>query len=444
MQQYVEKHHKRILDTFQYVWKNPETGYREWKAHRYLKAQFEELGYTVTEAGNIPGFYADIDTGRPGPTLAIFGEMDGLIIPDHPECDKETGAVHACGHALQVAALVGIAGALKEDGALDGLCGRIRLIAVPAEEGIELAFRLKLREEGIIGYRSGKIEFLRRGFLDGVDLSFMVHALVAPLHHGYMNGGSNGLISKTVRFKGVAAHAGGLPHEGINALYAATTALQAINALRETFEDKNHIRVHPIITEGGTSVNVIPSAVKLETYVRAANMPAAVEANRKIDRAIAAAAASIGAKVHINDTPGSWPRFTEPVMMNAFEEAMDEVLETKDCSKDYWNAGCSDMGDIGSLMPTVHAYIGGAEGKEHGNNYRITDPIACLESAKLQIEALKRLLNNGAERAKEAIANYKPYFTCKEDYFAYVNALNRDYDAVIYKENGDILLAVGN
>ena len=121
MQQYVEKHHKRILDTFQYVWKNPETGYREWKTHRYLKAQFEELGYTVTEAGNIPGFYADIDTGRPGPTLAIFGEMDGLIIPDHPECDKETGAVHACGHALQVAALVGIAGALKEDGALDGL-----------------------------------------------------------------------------------------------------------------------------------------------------------------------------------------------------------------------------------------------------------------------------------------------------------------------------------
>lgn len=443
MQQYVEKHKKRIIDTFNYVWKNPETGYREWKTHAYLKQQFEELGYTVCEAGNIPGFYVDVDTGRPGPTVAIFGEMDGLLVPDHPECDKETGAVHSCGHVLQVAALVGIAGTLKEEGALDGLSGKIRLIAVPAEEGIELEFRLRLRDEGIVKYRSGKIEFVRRGYLDGVDMAFMVHADVAPLHSGYMNGGSNGLLAKTVRFEGVAAHAGGLPHQGVNALYAATTALQAINALRETFEDKNHIRVHPIITEGGASVNVIPATVKLETYVRAANMPAAVEANKKIDRAIAAAAASIGAKVHITDTPGSWPRLTDPVMMQAFEEAMDVVLETKDCSLDYWNAGCSDMGDIGSLMPTVHAYVGGAEGKEHGNNYRISDPVACVDSAKVQVEALKRLLQNDAVMAKESIANYKPYFSCKQDYFAYIDALNRDYDAVIYNENGDITLAVG-
>ncbi len=443
MLKYVEKHQQRIIDAFHYIWKNPETGYREWKTHRYLKEQFEELGYTVNEAGNIPGFYVDIDTGRPGPTLAIFGEMDGLIIPEHPECDKETGAVHACGHVLQVAALVGIAGALKEDGALDGLSGKIRLIAVPAEEGIELAFRLQLRNDGIIGYRSGKIEFVRRGYLDGVDLAFMVHAHVAPLHHGYLNGGSNGLIAKTVTFEGVAAHAGGLPHQGINALYAATTALQAINALRETFEDQNHIRVHPIITEGGSSVNVIPNKVKLESYVRGANMPAVAEANKKIDRAIAAAAASIGAKVHITDTPGSWPRLTDRVMMQVFEDAMDEVLETKDCSADYWNAGCSDMGDIGSMMPTVHAYVGGATGKEHGNNYRIPDPVACVDSAKLQVEALKRLLENDAAKAKEAVANYKPFFTCKEDYFAYIDALNRDYDAVIYSENGDVTLAVG-
>jgi len=443
MQQYVEKHSQRILDAFDYIWKNPETGYREWKTHRYLKAQFEELGYTVVEAGNIPGFYADIDTGRPGPTLAIFGEMDGLIIPEHPECDKETGAVHSCGHVLQVAALVGVAAALKEEGALDGLSGKIRLIAVPAEEGIELAFRLKLREDGIIHYRSGKVEFIYRGYLDGVDLAFMVHANVAPLHHGYLNGGSNGLIAKTVTFGGVAAHAGGRPHEGVNALYAATTALQAINALRETFEDKNHIRVHPIITAGGSSVNVIPDKVKLESYVRAANMPAAVEANKKIDRAIAASAAAIGATVHITDTPGSWPRLTDRVMMKAFEEAMDEVLETKDCSTDYWNAGCSDMGDVGSLMPTVHAYVGGATGKEHGNDYRIPDPVACVDSAKLQVEVLKRLLENGAARAKESVENYKPHFAKKEEYFAYIDALNRDYDAVRYSENGDVLLAVG-
>ena len=131
---YVDKNRKLILDAFDYIWANPEVGYKEWKTHKYLADAFEALGYTLTPAGNIPGFTAEIDTGRPGPTVAVFGEMDGLIIPGHPECDKETGAVHACGHCCQVAALLGLAAALKEPGALDEMCGKIRLVAVPAEE----------------------------------------------------------------------------------------------------------------------------------------------------------------------------------------------------------------------------------------------------------------------------------------------------------------------
>ena len=62
-----------------------------------------------------------------------------------------------------------------------------------------------------------------------------------------------------------AAHAGGSPHNGVNALKAATLALQAIDASRETFKDDDHIRVHPIITKGGELVNVIPADVHIET-----------------------------------------------------------------------------------------------------------------------------------------------------------------------------------
>ena len=100
----VDKHADLILETFDYIWKHPETGYREWNTHRYLKERFAALGYDVVEAGNIPGFYAEADTGRPGPTVVVFGEMDGLIIPEHPDADAKTGAVHACGHAAQTAA----------------------------------------------------------------------------------------------------------------------------------------------------------------------------------------------------------------------------------------------------------------------------------------------------------------------------------------------------
>ena len=76
----IENKKEQILAAERHIWANPETGYREWKTHAYLKEAFEALGYEVVEAGNIPGFYTDLDTGRPGPKIAVFGEMDGLLI----------------------------------------------------------------------------------------------------------------------------------------------------------------------------------------------------------------------------------------------------------------------------------------------------------------------------------------------------------------------------
>jgi len=447
MQQYkqmVDKHASLILSAFDYIWKNPETGYREWKTHRYLKDAFTALGYQVTEAGNIPGFIAEADTGRPGPTVLVFGEMDALLVPGHPECDPETGAVHACGHATQTAALLGLAAALKEPGALEGLSGKVRLCAVPAEESIEIEFRRQLMAQGIIRHVSGKVEFLRRGLLDGVDMAFMIHADIDPPHGGSMNGGSNGLIAKTVAFEGVSAHAGGLPHRGINALYAANLSLNAINALRETFQDDAHIRVHPIITAGGSSVNAIPDCVTMESYVRGATMDGIVEVNDKVNRAIAASAAAMGAKVEIEDVSAVWPRWNDRGIMEVFRTAMNEVLTHVDIGPERWGTGCSDMGDICSLMPMVQGYVGGAEGTEHGISYRISHPeTACVDSAKVQMLAVRLLLENDAARARKIAADYKPAFACKEDYFAYVAKLCRRYDAVRYAENGDVVLQVG-
>ena len=441
----VEKNRKLILDSFDYLWKNPESGYREWKTHAYMEKIFTDLGYHVVPAGNIPGFIADVDTGRPGPTVAVFGEMDALIIPEHPESDPQTGAVHACGHCAQCAALIGIAAALKEPGALDGLCGKIRLVAVPAEELIEIEYRLDLRQKGEIKYLGGKPEFLHRGLLEGVELSFMVHTCVEPGGVATCNGGSNGLIAKTVSFQGVSAHAGGAPHKGINALYAANLALNAINALRETFQDGNHIRVHPIITCGGGSVNAIPDKVTVESYVRGADMLAIRDANRRVNRAIAGSAAAMGAKVQINDVPGYWPRHYSADFAHVFGQA------AKTCGIDFrynpagWTNGCSDLGDICAVMPAIHPQMGGASGKAHGVDYRITDPeSACVSSAKWQVQALGLLLSDGGAAAKQVIANTKTDFATVQEYFAFVDDLNMDKQVVSYDEKGNVTLNFQN
>ena len=257
----VEKHRQAILDAERYIWQNPETGYREVKTTAYLAKAFEELGYKLTYAEGITGFYTVLDTGREGPEVLVLGELDSVICPTHPECDKETGAVHACGHHAQCAALLGLAAALKEPHVLDGLCGRIRLCAVPAEELLELEYRKELRAKGTIKYFGGKPEFLRRGYFDGVDLAFMVHASSSFV----VTDGMIGCITKNVIYKGKSAHAGGSPWLGTNALYAANCGINAANALRETFKEADVIRFHPIVTHGGDIVNAIPAEVRLES-----------------------------------------------------------------------------------------------------------------------------------------------------------------------------------
>ena len=436
----IEEGKDRILAAERHIWKHPETGYREWKTHAFLKEQYEALGCTLTEFGNIPGFYTDLDSGRPGPCLAIFGELDSLIVPTHPECDPETGAVHACGHNCQSAALLGIAIGLTAPGALDGLSGKIRLIAVPAEELIELEYRQELKDKGIIRFFGGKQELMARGVLDDVDLAMMIHT---GNHPGYTCGiGSNGCMLKQYTFRGLSAHAGGSPHNGINALYAANVALNAANALRETFKDADHVRFHPIITAGGSAVNAIPDFVTIEAYVRAATMPAIERYSEKINRAFAAAAASIGCELTIRDCHGYAPRFNDPEMSRVMQEAAGELLpEDRIEVTSNFGTGCSDMGDVSSVMPALHPAIGGYTGHGHGNDLYITDPyLATVVSAKIQALGAVRFLENDAEKARRVIAQKQVVFNSIPEYLEAMDRLTFTAEAVRYEEDGTVSL----
>ena len=460
----VEAARPTILAAERHIWRNPEPGYREWKTHAYLKEQFEALGLAprtfdripasiaVQSAKDgqdrvfqpIPGFWVDFDTGRPGPRLVIFGEMDSLLIPTHPECDKETGAVHACGHHAQCAALLGVAAGRAAPGALERLSGSIRLIAVPAEEFIERDFRKGLCERGVIRYQSGKQELLWRGILDDVDLAYLVHTTAGKARLATAPG-SNGFIATQHVFLGKAAHAGSKPQEGINALYAANLAMNAANALRETFPDGQHVRFHPIVTAGGTSCNSIPERVVVESSVRAASMEYAIEVNRKINRAFAGAAAAMGCRLEVHDLNGYAPRLNDASLNDLLHDVAVDLFGA-DCQHDRspWSSGCSDMGDISCVMPATNAYAGGAVGRGHGSDYRIADPeIACVGSAMIQAVGAARLLENDAALARKIVADYKPLFATIADYLRQADAINFDGEVVSYGDDGRVVLSVG-
>jgi len=430
----VEKHRERIFAAERYIWAHPETGYKETVTSKYMETQFRELGYDITPADGITGFFTVINTGRPGPEILILGELDSVICPTHPESDPVTGAVHACGHNAQCAALIGIAAALKEPGIIDKFCGKIRLCAVPAEELLEIEYRAKRKAEGKIKYMGGKSEFLSRGYFDGVDIAFMVHTSKAFA----TNLGSVGCIAKKIIYKGVAAHAGGSPWDGRNALYAATCGLNAVNAIRETFKESDRIRVHPIITNGGVMVNAIPAIAQLESYVRGDNFEAIINANKKVNRALCGAALSLGTNIDITDIPGYSPLNNDPNMIELAKDAAAIAIPEEEFKINQTKStGSTDMGDLSCIMPVIHPYAAGGEGIGHGENYRIADPEkACVSSAKWQLGMLLLLLENGAARAKKIIDEFTPLFTSKEEYLNYVDSLNATGDRIVYREDG--------
>ncbi len=432
----VDRHQELILAAERYIWAHPETGYKEYKTSAYMAKAFEKLGYELCYAEGITGFYTVLDTGRPGPEILVMGELDSIICPAHPESDPETGAVHSCGHNAQCAALLGVAAALKEPGISDTLCGRIKLCAVPAEELLEIEYRQELKKQGKISYMGGKVEYLYRGYFDSCDLALMVHTSSA---FGCKSG-SVGCLAKEILYKGTAAHAGGAPWNGKNALYAANCGLNAINAIRETFKESDIIRVHPIITNGGSMVNAIPERVKLESYVRGATFDAIRSANRRVNQALCGAALSLGTNLEIIDTPGYAPLNCDPNLIAVYGEAMAAVLPEEEPNiQMIFGSGSTDMGDISTIMPAIHPYAGGAVGISHGSNYYIEDPIAaCVGSAKLQLAMLYFLLGDGAARAKKIMAEFKPLFASKEAYFEYVDGLAGAGDRLDYSDENEV------
>jgi amidohydrolase len=407
--------------------RHPELGFKEVKTAHVVEETFRKIGLNPRTGLALTGVRAELP-GRAGdgPTFALLGELDALIVAGHPEADPLTGAAHACGHNAQIAGLLGAAMGLVDSRVMEQLAGRLVLFAVPAEEYGDIAWRVSQVHTGRLEFLGGKPELLRLGHFDDVDLAMMIHTTPQP-EDGKVSVpiSNNGCVVKTIRYVGRAAHAGAMPHKGINALYAAQIGLTAINALRETFRDEDSIRVHPIITHGGSQVNVIPADVRLETFVRGKTVEAIVDAARKVDRALRAGALALGAKVEIETWPGYMPMKCDPTMQAHFQANAVDLLGKEHFRITGHRTGSTDMGDLSQVMPILHPFIGGASGTGHGADYDIVDKqLAYVTMAKLMAAMAVDFLGEGARGAREVVAKAKPPMT-REAYLALQRGITR-------------------
>lgn len=412
------------------IWKEPELGYKETKTAEKVEKAFTDLNVPFKNKLALTGVKGRLKGGKGSKhSIAVIGELDAIICADHPDADALTGATHCCGHNAQIANMMAVTMGLIDSGAMEYLAGDVVPFAVPAEEYVEITYRNKLIKEGKIKYIGGKPELISRGEFDDVDMALQVHLTSVPNDrpNGFieMSTTTNGFIGKLINYKGKPSHAAAAPHLGVNALNAAMMGLMGVNAIRDTFQEKDYVRFHPIITQGGSLVNVVPSDVRMESYVRAGNVPAMIDANKRITQALKAGAMSVGADVEIKDLPGYLPLYNNETLNALLQSNATHLIGEENVWVAPHMTGSTDTGDLSHIMPVSHPWIGSVRGVLHGNDYTVFDEdMAYIRPAQMMAMTIIDLLYDDAKDADILFENYKPLMS-KEEYLGFLDSFNQ-------------------
>src|ERR1700754_3169013 len=162
--QAIDQRGEEIIRLGEQIRLHPELGFKEVKTARLVEETFGKLGLSPKSGLAMTGVRADVaGRGGDGPTFALLGELDALVVTGHPVADPQTGAAHACGHNAQVAGLLGAAMGLLDSQALEHLAGPLVSSAGPAEEYGDVEWRVAQARAGKLEFLGSKPELLRLG-----------------------------------------------------------------------------------------------------------------------------------------------------------------------------------------------------------------------------------------------------------------------------------------
>lgn len=410
----IDKNRQNIVELGNKLFENPELGYKEFNTKKIIKDFLKDIQLSSYEEYAITGLKATIGEGD-GIHLGLLCDMDAIPTLNHPLANKKDHAAHSCGHNSQMAIMLGAFKAIYDSRILEEIDGKVSLIAAPAEEFVDFDYRLNLIKEGKIKAFSGKQNLIIEGAFDNIDVVLASHGNNLEGKKIETDIAANGFIAKTAIFRGKSAHAGAYPHMGKNALNAAILSLNAVSLLRETFQDNDHIRFHPIIKNGGTAVNTVPDEVVVETYVRGANVKAIIEVDEKIDNAFIHCAKALSCQCEINNIPGYLPSNYYSPLAEYIVRNAKHLIDEEDIINGGRTFASDDLADVSNLVPVIQIGYSGFSGDFHSWNFNIKDSeMAYIIPSKLIAMTILDMLRN-IEDFKSGLLGFKPIMT-KEAY----------------------------
>ena len=420
----IDRNRKDIIDIGEYLYNNPELGFKEIKCNKLVTDFYDKLNLKYENNLVLTGTKTTLEGKTKNVNIALIGEMDAVYNPNHIQCGPD-GASHCCGHNAQIAIMLGVLQSFVKTDIHKELNGNITFISTPAEELLDLDYREELIRDDKIKYYSGKQNMIIDSVFDDIDLVLSTHAAPNPEKFIELCVDLVGFIIKKVKFLGKPSHSGLAPHKGINALSSAMLSINAINAIRETFKDSDNVRVSPVIKDNSLAINVIPEIVEMESYVRAGTTEAILNIGNKFDRCIKGASYAIGTKYEIENVIGYLPFIQDSQLVDiVFKNSCCLLDKSKVKNRREMIAASGDMGDIATLMPALQMGFGGFKGTPHGNDFSVTDyDAAYIIPAKIMACSIVDLLYDKETAAGKIKENYKPSFNSKTEYIEFLESL---------------------
>lgn len=352
----IEKNLDQYMGMVQYMYDNPELGFKEYKAQQIMVDYLKNAGFEVeTNIAVETDFIATYKSAKEGPTMAFMCEYDAL---------PEVG--HGCGHNL--IAGIGIAAGEGLKAVIDEIGGTIKVVGTPGEENF-----------------GGKVELVKAGAFNDVDVALMVH----PGTKNGLGGKSSALNPIKFEFFGKNAH-GCKPQEGASALDAAVMTYMQINLIRQFAEPLTYI--HGIIKDGGLAANVIPAYASLEYYFRAPTMKYAKIITEKAIKCAEGAALATGTtfKTTVYECP-----YEDTLVNYKLADMLKEKYEMlgltdiNPVNED--PIGSTDVGSVSYVCPTIQGGIKIAEDWVTGHSKELAAATVSEEGKQALKDASKAI-----------------------------------------------------
>jgi len=322
----------KTLEHYQHLHAIPELGLVEFKTSAYIAQILETAGFKVTRNVNgTTGIIAELDSGKPGPVLALRADMDALghII------DGQLVARHTCGHDGHSSVVLATAQEVMQEGIVRH--GRLKILFQPAEE---------------LG--TGALAMVAGGALDDVDMLLGFH--LRPLEECEKGKAVPAMLYSacaTVEavISGSPAHAA-RPHLGINALDAAVAAVQAVNSIHLAPNLTWSVKATRLLCDAGVT-NSVPAEARVCWDLRSQYNEPMDELKAKVLTAIEHSVAAIGASAEISVMKEMPAAIVDDQMTALIAESIVEVLGEQGLTEAKFTPGSEDFFHYPRQRPQV-------------------------------------------------------------------------------------------